>query len=348
MAEYLSLLEHEAYVDHAIDSLGLTHNLSECAYVLRDGRMLANGDIGFLAESVSEFTSLIGAIAFGQACRLSSPPSPKQIARIIETKRPIEIIEGDEVVARHEQTSVANTVSFFTNHYGAEAITEGKLKNTVWGAGAGLGLAMTMANTGPDNSKSFDDIQREIATSNMPEIVMQQGGVPQDFNQVERQPEQQPMATPPAKQPWEVGDPTQSDDPQLIMALTMWGEARSHGEAGMRAVGHVILNRANSGHPRRFGRGVVGVSKKRKQFSCWNRGDPNLRKMQHVNKIRDSHPTSYGRFVQAYRIAGEILNGQSKDPTKGAVYYHTDDIDPYWASSVNKVGKHANHIFYTL
>ena len=31
------------------------------------------------------------------------------------------------------------------------------------------------------------------------------------------------------------------------MALTMWGEARSGGEAAMRAVGHVIDNRRRSG-----------------------------------------------------------------------------------------------------
>ena len=45
-----------------------------------------------------------------------------------------------------------------------------------------------------------------------------------------------------------------SDDIDVVdahwMALTMWGEARREGEAGMRAVGHVIENRRRAGASR--------------------------------------------------------------------------------------------------
>lgn len=39
-----------------------------------------------------------------------------------------------------------------------------------------------------------------------------------------------------------------NDDEQIdYMARTMWGEARGEGATGMRAVGHVIMNRVKAG-----------------------------------------------------------------------------------------------------
>lgn len=53
---------------------------------------------------------------------------------------------------------------------------------------------------------------------------------------------------------------------QLVLAQTMWGEARNDGIEGMRAVGHVIMNRIDSSQAN-FGSDVESVAKKRKQFS---------------------------------------------------------------------------------
>jgi len=59
----------------------------------------------------------------------------------------------------------------------------------------------------------------------------------------------------------------------LILARTIYGEARGEGERGMQAVANVIMNRvaANSW----YGDGVQGVCLKDKQFSAWNENDPN-------------------------------------------------------------------------
>ena len=57
------------------------------------------------------------------------------------------------------------------------------------------------------------------------------------------------------------------------MALTMWGEARGGGEEAMRAVGHVIANRRQSGRHGAFATDTVSEAW---QFSCWNPGDPIL------------------------------------------------------------------------
>ncbi|MBX9746059.1 MAG: cell wall hydrolase, partial [Hyphomonadaceae bacterium] len=58
-----------------------------------------------------------------------------------------------------------------------------------------------------------------------------------------------------------------------LLAATAWGEARSEGEHGMRAVAHVMVNRIGP----RFGENLATVILSPRQFSVWNRNDPNRR-----------------------------------------------------------------------
>lgn len=159
-----------------------------------------------------------------------------------------------------------------------------------------------------------------------------------------------------------------------VLAQTIWGEARSHGEEGMRAVGHVILNRARAEKPRLFGDGVAGVAKKHNQrnvfqFSCWNPNDPNRRKMARMAEldqmiragespdgspfqewyedfIRSGEGQEYRAWLEAKRIARSILAGQDSDPTRGALFYHTTGVTPYWSKKMTQIGRINNHIFY--
>jgi spore germination cell wall hydrolase CwlJ-like protein len=126
------------------------------------------------------------------------------------------------------------------------------------------------------------------------------------------------------------------------MALTMWGEARSSGEEGMRAVGHVIANRRLSGRHGAFATDTVSEAW---QFSCWNAGDPNLRAMQNVETLPHAG-REYRMWLAAKRIAGEILAGRSEDPTGGALFYHADYVAPRWADGVPVVAAIGHHLFY--
>jgi spore germination cell wall hydrolase CwlJ-like protein len=126
------------------------------------------------------------------------------------------------------------------------------------------------------------------------------------------------------------------------MALTMWGEARSSGEEGMRAVGHVIANRRLSGRHGAFATDTVSEAW---QFSCWNAGDPNLRAMQNVETLPHDG-REYRMWQAAKRVAGEILAGQSEDPTGGALFYHADYVAPRWAEGVPAVTRIGRHLFY--
>ena len=62
-----------------------------------------------------------------------------------------------------------------------------------------------------------------------------------------------------------------------IFAKTIWAEARGEPLDGQIAVANVILNRAQQGGW--WGDDVVKVCRKPKQFSYWNKSDPNRAKM---------------------------------------------------------------------
>lgn len=129
-----------------------------------------------------------------------------------------------------------------------------------------------------------------------------------------------------------------------VLALTIWGEARSHGPEGMRAVGHVILNRMHN--KRNFGDTIQEVAWKRKAFSCWNPSDPNRQAMREIAKL-PKDGLEYKRWEQAKKIAVKLIaGGYNDDPTKGSLFYHTDYVEPYWAKDVKPVAQVANHFFY--
>ncbi len=163
-----------------------------------------------------------------------------------------------------------------------------------------------------------------------------------------------PLAPAPAERPGvTAADPAPAEEPEAPlddidvvdahwMALTMWGEGRSEGEAGMRAVGHVIRNRWLTG---RGGAHVTGTVSEAWQFSCWNEGDPNRAAMLNIEALRkDSR--DYRLWLAAKRLAAEILAGRSSDPTGGALFYHTTGVQPAWSAGIAPVTQIGSHLFF--
>lgn len=135
-----------------------------------------------------------------------------------------------------------------------------------------------------------------------------------------------------------------------VLARTLWGEARGEGTAGMEAVAQVILNRVKVAEERGrywWGNNIIQVCQKPYQFSCWNRSDPNFRKLQAVDE-RDLH------FATAVRIARRAVAGVLKQDrpddhgVAGATHYHAAGITPYWARNEPPVTVIGRHIFYRL
>lgn len=129
-----------------------------------------------------------------------------------------------------------------------------------------------------------------------------------------------------------------------VLARTLWGEARGEGAEGMEAVAHIIMNRVSISEKRGgywWGNDVISVCQKPYQFSCWNRSDPNYRKLQDVTD-KDIH------FATALRIARRVLAKTSADITGGATHYHERSIMPYWAKGEVPTRTIGRHIFYKL
>lgn len=130
-----------------------------------------------------------------------------------------------------------------------------------------------------------------------------------------------------------------------ILARTLWGEARGEGTAGMQAVAAVIMNRVKIARARPggmwWGNDVISVCQKPWQFSCWNRSDPNMKKVMAVT-ADDPY------FKNAMAIARTALAGTLRDPTGGATHYHARGTVPDWAKGRTPVVTIGRHVFYRM
>jgi spore germination cell wall hydrolase CwlJ-like protein len=129
-----------------------------------------------------------------------------------------------------------------------------------------------------------------------------------------------------------------------VLARTLWGEGRSEGQRGMEAIASVVLNRVAVAQERGgywWGNDIVSVCQKPYQFSCWNRSDPNYKKLLAVTD-KDIY------FATAIRIARRAVAGTLPDCAYGATHYHTNSVAPFWAEGADPVVIIGTHIFYRL
>jgi len=109
-------------------------------------------------------------------------------------------------------------------------------------------------------------------------------------------------------------EPTQRE----VVAMTILGEARGEGRAGMYAVATVINQRVinRSKTPKQ-------VCLQYKQFSCWNEGDVNRAKL---GELYLTHPMRH----YAIRLAANITE-LKRSYTKNADHYCHINENPYWS-----------------
>jgi spore germination cell wall hydrolase CwlJ-like protein len=111
-------------------------------------------------------------------------------------------------------------------------------------------------------------------------------------------------------------------------------------------VAQVTLNRAKD---KRYPNGVCEVVTQRKQFS-WT-----------IDKLS---PVKQGKRVIGYRlkpqaipkddkswsrsisVAKHVMSGKARDFAKGATFYHTKKVNPYWNREKHLVANLGNHLFY--
>jgi hypothetical protein len=124
-----------------------------------------------------------------------------------------------------------------------------------------------------------------------------------------------------------------ADDDLDILAWTMLGEAGGQGQQGMADVGHVVLNRVNSG---RYGASIQDVALAPKQFSTWNSGAGG-------NDPKGKYPKDSPEFKRAREIAAQVVAGTIPGPPGKPLDYTAESITPYWADSKNKHGTYTRN-----
>jgi spore germination cell wall hydrolase CwlJ-like protein len=131
-------------------------------------------------------------------------------------------------------------------------------------------------------------------------------------------------------------------EPDLILAITVYGEARGEPLLGKIAVAHVVNNRVKDN---RWPNTMVDVCLQPKQFSCWNENDPNYsiltRKLWQIKSMDQTYSWKECLFA-----AVGVVRDYIKDLTEGANHYHTKSIHPSWADKMVKTVEIGNHIFY--
>lgn len=120
------------------------------------------------------------------------------------------------------------------------------------------------------------------------------------------------------------------------LAQNLYHEARGEDAFGVVAVGNVVLNRVEN---RRFPSTICKVVKQgghrlhKCQFSwfCDGRSD------------KASNKDSWKQMVW---LAKRLMDGSIADNTDGALFYHTNSINPYWTVNMMPKIRLGSHLFY--
>jgi spore germination cell wall hydrolase CwlJ-like protein len=126
------------------------------------------------------------------------------------------------------------------------------------------------------------------------------------------------------------------------LAENIYFEAAHEPEEGQLAVAFVTMNRVNSG---KFADSICGVVKQKIgstcQFSWWCESKPYA--MSTSNALTKTNNSLYNRIVDL-SVNFYLNHDQMKDPSRGALYYHADYVNPGWKLPKNtQIGR---HIFY--
>jgi len=130
-------------------------------------------------------------------------------------------------------------------------------------------------------------------------------------------------------------EPSQRD----VVAMTILGEARGEGEAGMYAVACVIAQRSIEW--KRNGKSITPkqVCLRDWQFSCWNKNDPNRKKLPTLLK-------THQHAAYAKMLASNLNNLQRSYVNNADHYCHVDTYKKWTQGKTIKVI--GNHKFFKL
>lgn len=124
----------------------------------------------------------------------------------------------------------------------------------------------------------------------------------------------------------------------VIVALTLYGEAEGEGIEGQTAVCNVILTRASLDWSRNATPRLVCLQ--HEQFSCWNKS------CARRDILMDLDQTTDLIFAQCLSIARSAIAGNLADNTNGADSYEVTGTGAYWSKGLTPVAVIGRQSFY--
>jgi len=112
----------------------------------------------------------------------------------------------------------------------------------------------------------------------------------------------------------------------VCLSAIMFGEARGEPDIGKVAVAYTAINRkADPNYPKN----ICSIMKQPRQYQFIDYGIPSQQQVAYLMPL-----------------AKAILEGRIDDPTRGAKWFHTKNMKPYWAKNKTIKVAYNNHIFY--
>lgn len=148
--------------------------------------------------------------------------------------------------------------------------------------------------------------------------------------------------------PGYITDNFSSDSDRVILARMLFGEARNCSYDEKIVIAFTAINRSHDGK-KWNGESIKGSILKPLQYSCFNEGDPNKKKLMDPQKYDNN---SWDECLSA---ADTVLDGRFSFYNKGQTNYHTPTVHPTWADSKLmesrtftewNPGKDFKHVFY--
>lgn len=122
------------------------------------------------------------------------------------------------------------------------------------------------------------------------------------------------------------------------LAEALYFEARGETLQGQFAVAEVILNRRDSS---KFPSSICSVigqgSKSGKKYAC---------QFSYKCDGRAEVFSEGKAYVQVGKVARIMLDGKTRNLTKGATFYHTGAVSPRWSRKFQRTAKVGSHYFY--
>lgn len=128
------------------------------------------------------------------------------------------------------------------------------------------------------------------------------------------------------------------------LADNIYFESAYEPDEGKIAVAFVTLNRVYSG---KYPDDICGVVKQKKtrvcQFSWYCEEKP--KRISYTKNLTSAQERLYND-IRDLAIYVYLNYDRLDDPTKGALFYHADYVNPYWAKDKVQTTQIGRHIFY--